>query len=202
MLKYFKDIANTVTLSGLCFGLLSIIYSIEMNWNLSISFMLLAVICDVFDGIIARKFRPMHRDISYQKIGFQLDTLADLIHSGVAPGIFIYMYTGQNWLSIVIMFFIVSGSYLRLAYFNTNKMTEDQCFYGLPVFYSPMILCMFLFVSLMLDSNIYLYIFAVLIPVLQTQEKLRIKKLSEGFSFYLFLFILFGELLIAIAFNL
>ena len=54
-------IPNLVTLTGLCFGLSSIRYALEFNFNLAVICILLAGICDVLDGMLARQLKSESR---------------------------------------------------------------------------------------------------------------------------------------------
>ena len=63
-------IPNLITLSGLSFGLSSIRFAIEGEFNLAVICILFAAICDVLDGMLARHLH------SESDLGFQLDSLS------------------------------------------------------------------------------------------------------------------------------
>ena len=71
---------NLITLSGLSFGLSSMRFAIEGEFNLAVICILFAAICDALDGMLAR-----HLD-SESDLGFQLDSLSDFLSFGIAPG--------------------------------------------------------------------------------------------------------------------
>ncbi|MBL0338168.1 MAG: CDP-alcohol phosphatidyltransferase family protein [Rhodospirillaceae bacterium] len=92
MLKHIKDLANLCTLLGLCLGLTGIYLSIIGYATLGLAALFLAVLCDIFDGIIARTTE--NRTSQSSAIGGQLDSLADLIHSGMGPTLVIGSWYG------------------------------------------------------------------------------------------------------------
>lgn len=194
MIKLLFDKANIVTTLGLLAGLFSIIFTVLNDWELSILMMLLAITCDIFDGIVARRFRKK-QDKLISEIGGQFDSLADLVHSGIAPGIFIYYYTGETILSAILLAIIVISCFLRLAYYNCVGLTDKGYFYGLPVFYSPLILAVVYIIVSFINHNILLYFYAIIVPVLHISSSLRIKKSNSGPVFYIFLTCLFIEIL-------
>jgi len=76
---------NVITLTGLSFGLSSIRFAIELDFNLAIICILFAGVCDVLDGMLARHLQ------SESDLGAQLDSLSDFLSFGIAPGLLIYM---------------------------------------------------------------------------------------------------------------
>ncbi len=76
---------NIITLSGLSFGLSSIRFALESDFNLAIVCILFAGLCDVLDGMLARHLQ------SESDLGAQLDSLSDFLSFGIAPGLLIYM---------------------------------------------------------------------------------------------------------------
>ena len=68
---------NVITLSGLCFGLSSIRFSLEADFNLAVLCILIAGICDVLDGRLSRFLK------SESKLGAELDSLADFLNFGI-----------------------------------------------------------------------------------------------------------------------
>jgi CDP-diacylglycerol--serine O-phosphatidyltransferase len=88
-----------------------------------------ATIFDVLDGWVARLTHTATR------FGIEMDSLADVISFGVAPGILAYTWTLQSfgrlgWLG---SFFLVACAALRLARFNVQMgSAEKKHFTGLP----------------------------------------------------------------------
>lgn len=122
-----KFIPNIITILSMCLGLLSIRYSFELSFKKAIYAIILAAMCDLFDGRIARLLK-------YESLfGKELDSLADLINFGISPAILIYSYKLSEYSKIgwaICQLFIICQA-LRLARFNTNNNQLDY-FTGIP----------------------------------------------------------------------
>jgi CDP-diacylglycerol--serine O-phosphatidyltransferase len=125
---------NLITLSGLSFGLSSMRFAIEGEYNLAILCILFAAVCDALDGLLAR-----HLD-SESDLGFQLDSLSDFLSFGVAPGLLMYMAVfNQNSIGAFAALIFIVFSCLRLALFNVlheksknNEAQRIDFFTGIP----------------------------------------------------------------------
>ncbi len=76
------NIPNLFTAANLISGILAIICSLMGRIDLTPFFIFLGAMCDFLDGFLARKLNQMG------ELGKQLDSLADMITFGLAPGIF------------------------------------------------------------------------------------------------------------------
>ena len=129
-------IPNLITLSGLSFGLSSIRFAIEGDYNFAVICILIAGVCDALDGMLARHLE------SESDLGFQLDSLSDFLSFGVAPGIIIYMaifYYENSSIGVFATLIFIIFSCLRLALFNVlhekskNSEVERMDFFiGIP----------------------------------------------------------------------
>lgn len=125
---------NIITLSGLSFGLSSIRFALESDFNLAIVCILFAGLCDVLDGMLARHLQ------SESDLGAQLDSLSDFLSFGIAPGLLIYMsiFNQASIGAFAALAFIIF-SCLRLALYNvrleeskTEDGEPDHFFIGIP----------------------------------------------------------------------
>ena len=125
---------NIITLSGLSFGLSSIRFALESDFNLAIICILFAGLCDVLDGMLARHLH------SESDLGAQLDSLSDFLSFGIAPGLLIYMsiFNQASIGAFAALAFIIF-SCLRLALYNvrleeskTKDGEPDHFFSGIP----------------------------------------------------------------------
>ena len=126
---------NVITLTGLSFGLSSIRFALEADFNLAIVCILFAGICDVLDGLLARHLQ------SESDLGAQLDSLSDFLSFGVAPGLLVYMsiFNQDNGIGAFACLVFIIFSCLRLALFNVrleaSKTTDgmpEHFFTGIP----------------------------------------------------------------------
>ena len=126
---------NVITLTGLSFGLSSIRFALEADFNLAIVCILFAGICDVLDGLLARHLQ------SESDLGAQLDSLSDFLSFGVAPGLLVYMsiFNQDSGIGAFACLVFIIFSCLRLALFNVrleaSKATDgepEHFFTGIP----------------------------------------------------------------------
>ena len=126
---------NVITLTGLSFGLSSIRFALEADFNLAIVCILFAGICDVLDGLLARHLQ------SESDLGAQLDSLSDFLSFGVAPGLLVYMsvFNQDSGIGAFACLVFIIFSCLRLALFNvrleaskTTNGEPDHFFTGIP----------------------------------------------------------------------
>ena len=147
MIKSF--IPNFLTLLNLICGCFSIAFAFQFQFDAVLILVLMGVLLDFLDGMAARL---LHAESNFGK---QLDSLSDLVTSGVVPGIVVYQLfklSGNRVLDFdlnsfinpifnldlvfsispvaFIAFLITLGSAVRLAKFNTTDYTDE--FEGLP----------------------------------------------------------------------
>lgn len=149
-----KNIPNLFTLLNLIFGCLAIVYTLqngiaiyadssgtqlvdipEKIWMASL-FIGLAGLVDFLDGFVARLFK------AGSEMGKQLDSLADVVSFGVAPGMIIYQFLRlsmaqeENGLDVSILallpaFVLPAAAAWRLAKFNIDT-EQTYHFKGVP----------------------------------------------------------------------
>ena len=83
-MKLKKHIPNLLTLLNLLSGTIAIIFAVNNKLEMAAYFVFLGIFFDFFDGFAARIFNVQG------ELGKQLDSLADVVTSGVVPGIVIY----------------------------------------------------------------------------------------------------------------
>jgi len=134
-----KHIPNLITLLNLFCGCIAVIYvskaiatADSSNYLMAFYFVCLGIFLDFFDGFFARLFHVS------SPLGLQLDSLADMVTSGVVPGYVMYsMFAnsahnfGTNAFIPFLGFIITLGSCYRLANFNIDTRQTDS-FIGLP----------------------------------------------------------------------
>lgn len=137
-----KHIPNAITLINLFCGLLAISTIISGYWDQAFLFVCLGIFFDFWDGFFARIWKVQ------SALGLQLDSLADMVTSGVAPSFMMfylfdtiqkddsspYFLTEDTWyMGFVpyVGFVIALASCYRLAKFNVDTRQTDS-FIGLP----------------------------------------------------------------------
>ena len=120
-------IPNLITLSGLSFGLSSIRFAIEGEFNLAVICILFAAVCDALDGMLARYLD------SESDLGFQLDSLSDFLSFGIAPGLLVYMsiFNQESSIGAFACLAFIIFSCLRLALYNV-RLEASKSYDGAP----------------------------------------------------------------------
>jgi CDP-diacylglycerol---serine O-phosphatidyltransferase len=115
-------VPNFITLLAICAGLTAIRLSTEGRMELAVYAIVFAAVLDGVDGRVARMIKGQ------SKFGAELDSLADFVNFGVAPGLILYFWQlhelgNGGW--IAAMVFAISGG-LRLARFNASIDDPDK----------------------------------------------------------------------------
>lgn len=129
-------IPNTITLLNMLAGILSIYIGMTGDLVLAAYLIFIAAILDFMDGFSARMLN------AYSELGKQLDSLADLVSFGLAPGFILFgminISHGQpgntaTGMTIIpfFAFMIPLFSALRLAKFNIDE-NQQTSFIGMP----------------------------------------------------------------------
>ncbi len=168
---------NLITAGGIFAGFYVIIASTSGNYQRAAWFIMLAAIFDGLDGKVARLTGTA------SKFGVELDSLADVISFGVAPGVLLYEWALRpfgklGWLAAFL--YVICGA-LRLARFNVQVSTvESRRFIGLPIPAAACIVatCVLLFYELGGTGTIKMVSMVVLVFLLAFLMVSNIKYLS------------------------
>lgn len=135
MMNIKKHIPNLITLLNLFSGCIALVFALNKDFDLAFYFVCLGIFLDFFDGFFARLFKVS------SPLGLQLDSLADMVTSGVVPGVVMYQMIANSsafpTMNSDIVFYpflgfiITLGSCYRLANFNIDTRQTDS-FIGLP----------------------------------------------------------------------
>lgn len=127
-----------LTYLGMVSACIAIFLAIGNNLWLSLWFMMVAGLCDMFDGTVASTKKD--RDENQKSFGIQIDSLCDLVGFGVAPGVFVYTVSKNNIIGGIVAVFITLAAVIRLAYFNVleaNRQKQEsghrKSYLGVPV---------------------------------------------------------------------
>ena len=113
---------NILTLGGVCLGISSIKFSIDGNFNLAVTLILLAAILDALDGRVARLIKGT------SEFGKELDSLTDFVSFGIAPVLILYFWELKSYgkLGWAIALIYSVCCVLRLARFNLTQVENNQ----------------------------------------------------------------------------
>ncbi len=143
-----KQIPNLITMLNVFCGCVATVFAVLNQLELTALFVFMGIFFDYFDGLAARVLKVQ------SALGVQLDSLADMITSGLVPGIVMYQMldmsmagTGSNVgglpstkiveigsnmaLLPFLGFLITLASAYRLAKFNIDE-SQVSSFIGLP----------------------------------------------------------------------
>jgi CDP-diacylglycerol--serine O-phosphatidyltransferase len=113
---------NLITVLAICAGLSGIRLAFEGRFETAVVMVLIAAFLDGIDGRIARALKAT------SKFGAQMDSLADIVNFGVAPGLVLYAFLldragSPGWIA-ALLFAIACG--LRLARFNVLEEEQNR----------------------------------------------------------------------------
>ena len=199
---------NILTLGGVCLGISSIKFSIDGNFNLAVTLILLAAILDALDGRIARLIKGT------SEFGKELDSLTDFVSFGIAPVLILYFWElnkyGKLGWAIALIYSVCCV--LRLARFNLTKFDNDQewknnFFEGVPSPAGGLIILMPLIydlsnINFIIDFKNFTPFLTVLIALLLVSKvpTLSLKKISTSSKTTVFLLLAAGIIFISLLF--
>jgi CDP-diacylglycerol--serine O-phosphatidyltransferase len=111
-------------------GCVALVMVADYKYEFAFYSVCLGIFFDFFDGFFARKFGVAG------PLGVQLDSLADMVTSGVVPGfVMLCLFSNKNYSTFNYLpyfgFIITLGACYRLAKFNIDERQSDS-FIGLP----------------------------------------------------------------------
>jgi CDP-diacylglycerol--serine O-phosphatidyltransferase len=209
-----KHIPNLLTLGNLLCGTIATIFAVEGNFTAAALFVIAGILFDFLDGFVARLLKVSG------ELGKQLDSLADMVTSGVVPGVIMFNMIHNNsfdtlnffddsFLEVALLGLLLTlGACYRLAKFNLDTRQSDS-FIGLPtpamslfVISLPLIQqsSEIEFVQNLISNNYFLIIVTLLLTYIMNAEiplfSLKFKNYSFQKNWIIYVFLLFSLLLI------
>ena len=159
---------NLLTFIGIAFAVLGLYFCFIDMVDYSIIMLILSGICDAFDGVFARKVGKGNK----KQYGVHLDSLADIVASGILP-IAICMALGYTRIIHIIVYiiFIICGL-TRLSYYNVNSK-DDKSFTGVPITCSTFALPV---IYLIQKNEILIILTLLILAILEVSNNIKIKK--------------------------
>lgn len=121
---------SILTLGNLSCGFYALVAVYNDEYVAAAVAILLALVFDYLDGGVARMTGAT------SDLGIELDSLADLVSFGVAPGLLAYVFALKpfGWVGGLAAFAFTACGAFRLARFNVQTRTLDKRFFvGLPI---------------------------------------------------------------------
>lgn len=134
----FYDYTVLLTYLSVAFSVVGIMNATSGKLDVAVICLLLAGICDGFDGKVARLKK--NRTEQQKMFGIQIDSLCDVISFGLFPVILVHNLGMSGAINAVIRIAYVLAAVIRLAYYNVmeaeslRETEHTRCFFqGLPV---------------------------------------------------------------------
>ena len=163
---------NILTIAGVCLGISSIKFSLDLNFKMAVIFITLAAILDALDGRIARLIKGT------SDFGKELDSLTDFVSFGIAPAFIVYFWElnkyGKLGWAVTLIYSVCCV--LRLARFNLTKIKpgedwKQNYFEGVPspigalLILSPLVLEL-TEINFLLDIKYFVPFFTLIVAIL------------------------------------
>jgi CDP-diacylglycerol--serine O-phosphatidyltransferase len=211
-----KHIPNLLTLGNLFCGTIATIFAVEGNFISAGLFVVVGILFDFLDGFVARLLKVSG------ELGKQLDSLADMVTSGVVPGVIMAKLIQNNLFDELNAFddsflgmpliglLLTLGACYRLAKFNLDTR-QSNSFIGLPtpamslfVISLPLIqeYSDIEFVQNLISNNYFLIVVTLLLTYVMNAEiplfSLKFKDYSIRKNWIIYVFLISSLLLILI----
>ena len=178
--------STLITYLGAIFAVLSMYFAftrmafIEGSYlRLSLIFLVLSGICDMFDGKVARMCKRTQEE---KEFGIQIDSLADTVNFVVLPVIIMISLGMTSVIDVIIYMLLILCGISRLGYFNVNASLDNPVKYynGLPVTSTAIIYPVLGLLHGHIPENTFclIYIIATLITAILFIAKIKIPKLK------------------------
>lgn len=146
-----KQIPNIISLLNLISGCIAIVFAVEGFLEYAALMIGIAAVFDFFDGFAARSLSVS------SEIGKQLDSLADVISFGLAPGMILFsmlsntstcpeLFIASRNIIPFLAFLIPAFSAYRLAKFNLDTR-QSESFIGFPTPANALLIASFPLIS-------------------------------------------------------
>lgn len=131
--KYNKSLI--ISYLGVTFAVIGMVYAARANFKVAMVLMVLAGVCDMFDGKFARMCK---RNKDEELFGIQLDSLADTVDFVTFPIVFGLTLGFNEWYHVIAYVLLAMCGIQRLCHFNVLVINKNdkgpvKFYSGLPV---------------------------------------------------------------------
>ena len=184
IIKFKKSVL--LTYLGVIFAAISMYFAFtkmafsEIGYmRYSLVFLILAGICDMFDGKVARMCKRTPEEKEY---GIQIDSLADTVNFVVLPVVIMSSLGMTSVVEVLVYTIFIICGISRLAYFNCNASLDGPVKYysGLPVTSTAIVYPVLGLLHGQIPENVFelIYIIATAIIAFLFVAKIKIPKLK------------------------
>lgn len=128
------NLANCVTYLGIGAAVIGIFYA--ENPRIAMLMLLIAGICDLFDGRVARMFPRTEVE---KRFGIQLDSFADTVSFVILPAVFLLAQSHTFYSALIAIAYVFAGV-TRLCWFDITTDGATKYFQGMPVTFIALLL--------------------------------------------------------------
>ena len=187
IIKLHKSVL--ITYLGVIFGVISMYFAFskmafaEVSYlRYSLIFLILAGVCDMFDGKVARMCKRSEEE---KEFGIQIDSLADTVNFVVLPVVIMLSLGMYSIIDIIIYAIFILCGISRLGFFNINATSDSPVKYysGLPVTTTAIIYPVLGMLRGIVPENIFetIYISATLLTAFLFVFKFKVPKFKGWF---------------------
>lgn len=187
IIKLHKSVL--ITYLGVIFGVISMYFAFskmafaEVSYlRYSLIFLILAGVCDMFDGKVARMCK---RTEAEKEFGIQIDSLADTVNFVVLPVVIMLSLGMYSIIDIIVYTIFILCGISRLGFFNINATSDVPVKYysGLPVTTTAIIYPVLGFLHGAIDERLFqiIYISATLLTAFLFVFKFKVPKFKGWF---------------------
>ena len=187
IIKLHKSVL--ITYLGVVFGVISMYFAFskmafaEVSYlRYSLIFLILAGVCDMFDGKVARMCK---RSEAEKEFGIQIDSLADTVNFVVLPVVIMLSLGMYSIIDIIIYTIFILCGISWLGFFNINATSDTPVKYysGLPVTTTAIIYPVLGLLRGIVDENLFqiIYISATLLTAFLFVFKFKVPKFKGLF---------------------
>ena len=189
IIKLHKSVL--ITYLGAIFGVISMYFAFskmafaEVSYlRYSLIFLILAGVCDMFDGKVARMCKRTKEE---KEFGIQIDSLADTVNFVVLPVVIMLSLGMYSIIDIIIYCIFILCGISRLGFFNINATSDTPVKYysGLPVTTTAIIYPVLGFLHGAIDEGLFqiIYISATLITAFLFVFKFKVPKIKSSWFY-------------------
>ncbi len=183
------SVADLISITNAILGFLAIIMIFLNEVHYSFSFILLAMVTDGIDGLVARRTK-------HSNLGEYMEAMGDMISLVIAPSLFVYhiysknmFFLNNNYQHLILIIFLIIFLFcniIRLSSFHIMK--KERIFIGLPASASTIIIIIICYLGI---QYIYLLVILLIISILLISN-IHFPKPNYIINFIALLLILFS----------